>query len=204
MSLRGCLKTECEINLHLKSQIKFLPQDMNSSNFLLQFELNVSEIQRLNKMYFKNIYKNRILLSSCAVLFFFIFFDLNGQHDLVEWIIRSLMLIIFFLIVQYSFVNSICKIIFRLSKSLLKSGNLAHKYKLNFTNSYINIRSPFGNFTHNWSKIEKAILTKDFLFLYVKDRNGYIISISNNRADERKIEELISFVENNVTHVLKV
>lgn len=94
--------------------------------------------------------------------------------------------------------------IFRLIKKVLKSENFANQYKLNFTSTSINICSPLGNFKHKWSKIEKAILTKDFLFLYVKDRNGYIISISNNCAGERNMEELISFVENNVVHVLKV
>lgn len=177
---------------------------MKSSNFSLQFELNVCEIQKLNKMYFKNIYKNRILVSSCIILLFLIFFDLKSNNDLIEWIIRSLALIVFFLIVQYSLINSVSKMIFRLIKKVLKSENFANQYKLNFTSTSINICSPLGNFKHKWSKIEKAILTKDFLFLYVKDRNGYIISISNNCAGERNMEELISFVENNVVHVLKV
>ncbi|SHM84264.1 YcxB family protein [Flavobacterium chilense] len=177
---------------------------MNSSDFSLQFGLNVSEIQKLNKMYFENIYKDRILLASCAVLFFVIFFDLRSEYDLIEWIIRSLALIIFFLMVQYSFVNSVCKIIFRLAKRFLKSERFVNKYRFHFTGSFICIHSPLGDFTHKWSKIEKAILTKDFLFLYFKERNGYIVSISNKGSNKRNMDELISFVENNVIHIIKV
>jgi len=177
---------------------------MNSSDFSLQFELDVSEIQKLNKMYFENIYKDRILLASCAVLLFFIFFDLRGEYDLIEWITRSLALIIFFLLVQYSVVNSVCKIIFRLAKKKLKSERFLNKYRFHFTSSFICVHSPLGDFTHNWSKIEKAILTKDFLFLYFKEKNGYIVSISNKCSNKRNMNELISFVENNVIHVAKV
>ncbi|MFH6936595.1 YcxB family protein [Flavobacterium sp. FlaQc-30] len=176
---------------------------MRTSNFSLQFELNVSEIQKLNEMYFKNIYRNWILLFFGAVLFFLIFLDLSTQDDLVEWVIRSLVLIILFLMIQYSFVNSICEIIFRLAKKL-KSEKGKNKYRISFTDCFIHVYSPFGHFTHKWSKIEKAILTKKFLFLYFKERNGYIISISNKKTNERNIEELISFVENNVIHVVKV
>ncbi|MEZ0182407.1 YcxB family protein [Flavobacterium oncorhynchi] len=176
---------------------------MKISNFSLQFELNVSEIQKLNEMYFKNIYRNWILLFLGIVLFSLIFLDLNIQDDLVEWIIRSLALIIIFLMIQYSFVNSICEIIFRLAKKL-QPEKVKNKYRISFTDCFIYIYSPFGNFTHKWSKIEKAILTKKFLFLYFKERNGYIISISNKKTNERNIEELISFVENNVIHVVKV
>lgn len=177
---------------------------MNLSDFSLEFGLTTSEIQKLNKMYFKHLYKDRILLISVIMLFVLILVSLNNNNDLIEWIIRSLALIICFLIVQYSFVNSICKLTFRLAKRLLKSENFINKYRLNFTNSIICVHSPLGRFTHKWSKIEKAILTKDFFFLYVKERNGYIISISNRCTNKRRIEELVSFVEKNVTHVTKV
>lgn len=61
-----------------------------------------------------------------------------------------------------------------------------------------------GEIVHKWSQIEKAILTKDFFFLYIKDRNRYIISISNKDNNDRKMDELIAFVESNVTRVTKV
>ena len=61
-----------------------------------------------------------------------------------------------------------------------------------------------GEIVHKWSQIEKAILTKDFFFLYIKDRNRYIISISNKDNNDRKMDELIAFVESNVTPVTKV
>jgi hypothetical protein len=61
-----------------------------------------------------------------------------------------------------------------------------------------------GGFSHKWCKIEKAILTKDFFFLYVKEKNGYIISISNKCNNKRKISELVAFMENNVIQVTKV
>jgi hypothetical protein len=155
-------------------------------------------------MYFKHLYKERILLASVIILFLLILFSLNNDNDFIEWIIRSLALIIFFLIIQYSFVNSICKLIFRLAKRSLKSENFINKYRLNFNDSFICVHSPLGRFRHKWSEIEKAILTKDFFFLYVKQRNGYIISISNKCVKGRNIDELISFIEKNVTHVTKV
>jgi hypothetical protein len=177
---------------------------MNISNFSLEFELNTSEIQKLNKMYFKHLYKQRILVTSCIVIFFLIFFDLGSGNDLMEGMIRSVVLIVFFLMVQYSFVNSVYKIICSLAKKLVKSETFINKYRLNCTNSFICVHSPLGAFTHNWTKIEKAILTKDFFFLYVKEKNNYIISISNRNANGRNMDELIAFVENNVTHVTKV
>jgi len=61
-----------------------------------------------------------------------------------------------------------------------------------------------GEFAHKWTQIEKAILTKDFFFLYIKERNGYIISISNKDTETRNMKELIAFVENNVTQITKV
>ncbi|RXM43680.1 hypothetical protein BOW55_18870, partial [Flavobacterium sp. YO12] len=66
------------------------------------------------------------------VLFILIFLDLYIQDDLVEWIIRSLVLIILFLMIQYSFVNSICEIIFRLAKKM-KSEKGKNKYRISFT-----------------------------------------------------------------------
>lgn len=177
---------------------------MNTSNFSLQFELSVSEIRKLNKMYFEHLYKERILVLSCIVVFFLILLDLKDDNDLMEWIIRSLILIIFFLILQYTIVNSVCKIIFGLAKKALKSENFLHKYHLNFTDSDICVHSPLGEFKHKWNKIEKAILTKDFFFLYVRERNGYIISIANKTCDGRNMKELLSFVESNVTHITKV
>jgi hypothetical protein len=141
---------------------------------------------------------------SGIILLFLLVFKLSNENDLIESIISSLVLIIFFLMLQYSFVDSICKIIFRLAKRLLKSENFTNRYRLNFTNSLICVHSPFGGFSHKWCKIEKAILTKDFFFLYVKEKNGYIISISNKCANKRNIGELVSFIEKNITEVTKV
>lgn len=61
-----------------------------------------------------------------------------------------------------------------------------------------------GEIAHRWDQIEKAILTKDFLFLYIKDRNGYIITISNKDENGRNMDQLIAFVESNVTSIKKV
>lgn len=176
---------------------------MNISDFSLEFGLNSSEIQKLNKMYFEHLYKERILLILALAVFVLILINLN-DNDLIDWIIKSLVLIVLFLMFQYTFVNSLSKIIFRLAKRLLKSENFINKYRLNFNNSSICVHSPLGRFTHKWSKIEKAILTKDFFFLYVKERNGYIISISSKATKDRNIEELVSFIEKNVTHITKV
>jgi hypothetical protein len=180
---------------------------MNTSNFSLEFELTVSEIRKLNKMYFKNLYQERVMIISCIILLLLIFFDffnLNDDNDLMEWIIRSLVLIAFFMMVQYSFVNTVCKILFRITKKLLEFDGFISKYKFNFTNSFIYVHSPLGEYAHKWSQIEKAILTKDFFFLYIKERNGYIISISNKCSDSRNMEKLIAFIENNVTQITKV
>ncbi|KQB40111.1 YcxB family protein [Flavobacterium aquidurense] len=180
---------------------------MNTSGFLLEFELNIAEIRKLNKMYFKNLYKEKVTVFLGIVLFLAIFFDffyLNNDTDLVTWLLRNLILIILFFLFQYSFVNVISKTIFQFSKKLLKYNRFSKKYKFNFTNSRICVHSPLGEFVYKWSQIENAILTKDFFFLYVRDRNGYIISISNKANNGRNIHELIDFVENNVTHVTKI
>ncbi|WP_431242055.1 YcxB family protein [Flavobacterium sp. P21] len=109
---------------------------------------------------------------------------------------------IFFLF-QYSFVKTVSDLIFRLIKKLLKFDKFISKYKLNFTNSFIYVRSPIGEVSHKWSHIEKAILTKDFLLLYIKEKNGYIISISNKYNTNRNLGKLIAFVESNGTHITK-
>ena len=179
---------------------------MNATNFSLEFELNKIEVRKLNKMYFKNLYKERVRIFSGILLLFSLLygsFDLDNDADFIVWIIRNLLLIILFLMFQYSFVNTICKLIFRVIKKLLKSDTFIGRYKFNFTNSFIYVQSPLGGFAHKWTKIEKAILTKDFFFLYIKEKNGYIISISNKKED-RNMEKLLAFVETNVTHITKI
>lgn len=179
---------------------------MNTSNLSLIFELNPSEIRKLNKMYFKNVYKERVVILSFMMLLFLMFFDsfsLNDDNEFVQWAIKNVLLVLVFFLFQYSIVDTICKIIFQLTKKLLRFDKFVTKYKFNFTNSSIYVHSPLGEVVHKWNKIEKAILTKDFFFLYVKDRNGYIISISN-KCNDRNMNELITFVENNVTPITKV
>lgn len=179
---------------------------MNATNFSLEFELNMIEVRKLNKMYFKNLYKERVRIFSGVLLLFSLMYDifnLDSNEDFIIWIIRNLILIIFFLMFQYSFVNTIYKLIFRLIKKLLKSDAFIGRYKFNFTNSFIYVHSPLGGFAHKWTQIDKAILTKDFFFLYIKEKNGYIISISNKKED-RNLEKLLTFVENNVTHITKM
>jgi hypothetical protein len=180
---------------------------MNSSPFSLEFELNVIEIQKLNKMYFKHLFKERVTYATVIVLLIAIFFDfftLNTDADLLQWELRNFIFVLLFLMFHYSFVNTICKIIFKLTKKLLKYTNSMGKYKLNFTNSYIYVNSPLGAFAHKWSQIEKAILTKDFFFLYVKDADQHIISISNKHTDGRNMSKLLTFVESNVTEITKI
>lgn len=180
---------------------------MNTSNFSLEFDLNTSEIRKLNKMYFKGIYKKRVLFFLGAFLLVgicFDFFNLNGNNDLIEWSIRNLFIVTLFLLFQYLFVNAICKVIFQFINKLLKFDKFVSKYKFNFTNSFMYVHSPLGEFTHKWCYIEKAILTKDFFFLYFKEKNGSIISISNKCNGSRKMEELLAFIEKNVTHIIKI
>ncbi|MNX85699.1 hypothetical protein D3C86_1175490 [compost metagenome] len=179
---------------------------MDASNFSLEFGLNADEIQKLNKMYFKNLYEERIRFFCGVVLLFSVFYDFydfNDDSDFIIWIIRNLIFVIVFLIFQYSFVNTICKITFQLIKKLLAYDRFVLKYKFNFTNSFIYVHSPLGEFAHKWTQIEKAILTKDFFFLYIKERNGYIISISN-KNHKRNMSELIAYIESNVIQVMKV
>lgn len=180
---------------------------MKTSNFFLEFDLNTSEIRKLNKMYFNNLYKERVIIFSAVMLLlvvFFDFFDLNDDVDYIQWLVRNLILIILFFLFQYSFVSTMSKVVLQFTKKLLKYHKFTDKYKFNFTNSSIYVHSPMGEFVHKWSQIEKAILTKDFFFLYVRGRNGYIISISNKYKSDRKIDELIAFVETNVTHITKI
>ncbi|WP_415780332.1 YcxB family protein [Flavobacterium chungbukense] len=130
--------------------------------------------------------------------------DYTLEIDLFQWLIQSCLLIVFFVIIQFSFVDAISKGVFKLTKRLMKKEKFINRYKLTFNYYNICIRSPLGELTHKWSKIEKVISTKNFLFLYIKERNGYIISISKKDYDCRKIEELLSFVEKNVITIIKV
>lgn len=180
---------------------------MNTSNFCLEFDLNTSEIRKLNKMYFKNLYKEKVIIFSGIILLlavFFDFFDLNDEVDYMQWFVRNLVVIILFFSFRYSLVNTISKVFFQFTKKLLRYNRFSKKYKFNFTSFGIYVHSPLGEFVHKWSQIEKAILTKDFFLLYVRDRNGYIISISNKYKNHNKINELIAFVESNVTHITKI
>ncbi|MBL0738551.1 YcxB family protein [Flavobacterium sp. GN10] len=180
---------------------------MNTTNFLLEFKLNFSEIRKLNKMYFKYLFRERFIYISIffpLIVISFDFASINEDTDLSAWLIRSLALIIFFVAIEYSFINTISKISFQLTKKLLKFERFHSKYKITFTSEEIYVRSPLGELTHKWSKIEKAILTKNFLFLYVKERNNYIISISRKDYNFRKIEELLIFIEKNAIPIVKV
>ncbi|KAF2327874.1 hypothetical protein [Flavobacterium ginsenosidimutans] len=180
---------------------------MNTTNFLLEFELNISEIRKLNKMYFEHLFRDRFIFISLFFLLVLIFFDfayINEDQDISAWLIRSLALIVFFVVIEYSFINTISKIGFQLTKKFLKSDRFHNRYKIRFTSLEIYVKSPLGELIHKWTSIEKAILTKNFLFLYVRGRNNYIISISNKDYDFRKMEELLAFVEKNVTHIIKV
>ena len=180
---------------------------MNAVNFFLEFKLDSNEIQKLNKMYFKDLYKKKVMLFLAvllSVIVLFDFFNLRSDTDFIHWIVGSLVLVLLFLFFYYSIVDVICKMTFRLMKRLMQFDGFTEKYKFSFTNSFICIRSPMGVFTHDWSCIEKAIMTKDFLFLYIKDKNGYIISISNNYNNTRQMKELTSFVNKNVTQIVKI
>lgn len=158
-------------------------------------------------MYFEHLFRERIIFVSIVILVFFIFFDfpiINIEDDFFLWIIRSLAIIVFFVIVENSFVDAVSRITFQLAKKLLKFEKLNSKYKFIFTDSKVSIRLPLGKLTHKWTAIEKAILTKNFLFLYIKEENNYIISISRKDYNCRKMEELLTFVEQNVVHIIKI
>lgn len=182
-------------------------KNMDTASFLLEFQLNFCEIKRLNKMYVKHLFRDRlifILVLSLVSLIFFDFSRIDLTTDLFSWLIRSLVLIVFFVIIEPSFVKTISKIFFQITERLMKFDKFHNNYKLTFTSSAISVKSPLGKLTHKWSKIEKVMLTKNFLFLYIKERNGYIISISKKDYDVRKMEALLNFVEKNVTHIIKV
>lgn len=139
---------------------------MNAPNFSLEMELSVSEVRKLNKMYFKHTYKRKVLKVLCIVLFFLVFFDLIRDIDLFVWIIRSLSQVILFLIFQQAIVSSISKIFFRLVE--IKSNLFINKYRLIFNSSFFCVQSPLGDFQHEWNSIEKAILTKKIFFFIRK------------------------------------
>lgn len=180
---------------------------MDTASFLLEFKLNFCEIKKLNKMYVKHLFRDRLIFILVLSLIFLIFFDftrIDLSVDFFPWMIRSLVLIVFFVVIEPSFVKTISKIFFQITEKLSRFDKFYNNYKFTFTSSTITVKSPFGELTHNWSKIEKAMLTKHFLFLYIKERNSYIISISKKDYDIRKMEDLIDFVEKNVTHIIKV
>jgi hypothetical protein len=180
---------------------------MNATNFSLEFPLNLSEIRRLNKMYFKHSFKERIIFVSILILLFIIFFDLthiNLEEDFFLWLIRSLAIIVFFVIIGNWLIDFVSRMVFQLAERAVKFHTLSSRYRFIFTGSRVCVRFPLGSLTHKWTAIEKAILTKDFLFLYIKEHNNYIISISRKAYDCRKMEELLTFVENNVTRIIKI
>lgn len=177
---------------------------MTSANFLLEFQLNISEIKQLNKMYFKHLFKERIVFCMLTLLTFVVCIDFILETDFLQWLISSLVLVVAFIIIQFFCINTISNMVFQLSKRLLKFDKFHRKYKLIFTYSDICVHSPLGALTHKWTKIEKVISTKDGLFLYVKERNNYIISISKKEYHCRKIEELLAFIESNITTVTKI
>lgn len=180
---------------------------MYNPDFALEFKLNSVEIRKLNKMYFKRIYKERFRFFSFILLFFLIFFDVfdwNDDNDLIRWFSRNLVLILFFILFQCQIVNTLCRSFFKLIRKLMKFKRFLRSYKFNFTNSFIHVYSPLGEVEYKWGEIEKAILTKDFFFLYIKEKKEYVISISNKENEERNIKKLIAFVENNVTKITKI
>lgn len=180
---------------------------MNTTNFSLEFPLNLSEIRKLNKMYFEHLFKQRIIFASVLILLFLVFFDLSDfdpEADFFLWLIRSLAIIVSFVIFENIFVDTLSKIAFQFTKKLLKINKLNNRYRFIFTGSEICIRFPFGCQTHKWTAIERAILTKSFLFLYIKEQNNYIISISRKDFDRRKMEKLLAFVEKNVINIIKI
>ena len=184
-----------------------LPEIMNTSNFSLEFALNSTEIRKLNKMYFKHLFKERIIICSFVLFFLLIvldFFNVNRGIDFVQWLIRSLVLVVFFVYIEYSLAKTICKVIFHLIKKLMKFDKFLSWYRFDFSSSFISVHSPLGLLTHKWSKIEKVILTKNFLYIYIKEKNGYIISISNKDSHDRNIKKLIEFIENDSIYIAKV
>lgn len=177
---------------------------MSAASFSLEFQLNISEVRKLNKMYFKHLLRERIVSFIFAVLMLMILIDYIMESDFLDWLIRSLFLVVFFVIIQFSFIDIISKTIFKWISRILKLDKFPNRCKLSFTYSNICVKSPLGELTHKWSNIEKVISTKNFLFFYVKERNGYIISISKNESNARKLEELLSFVEKHVIQIIKV
>ncbi|MCD0467112.1 hypothetical protein [Flavobacterium sp. ENC] len=180
---------------------------MNTSKFSAEFELNINEIQKLNKMYFKRLYKGRVTFFFVIIMVSFLVYDflnLESQEDFFKFQLRSLVLIVSFFMFQYSFVNATCRLLFKLIRRLIGYSSLFGKYKLNFTSSDIHVNSPLGAFVHKWSQIDKAVLTKDFFFLYVKDKEQHIISISNKFNNNRNMIDLITFVDRHVTQIMKM
>lgn len=177
---------------------------MTAAGFSLEFQMNVSEVKKLNKMYFKHLFRERIVFCLLAALLLMILIEYLIETDFFDWLIKSLFLIVFFVIIQFSFIDVISKTIFNWTKKMMKLDKFPDRYKLAFTYSDICVKSPLGELTHKWSNIEKVISTRDFLFFYIKERNNYIISISKKDSDSRKIEELLSFVEKNVVSIIKV
>ncbi|WP_420842744.1 YcxB family protein [Flavobacterium humidisoli] len=177
---------------------------MRAANFSLEFQLNISEIRKLNKMYFEHLFKERLIYVFFVVALVMLFLDFINEADLFQWFISCLVTLVLLVIIQFFCLDAICRMIFFLTKWLIKYNKFYSRYKLTFTYSDVCVRSPIRELKHKWTKIEKVISTKNFLFLYVKERNAYIISISKKDHNCQQIEELVSFVENHVMHVIKV
>ncbi|MET3027052.1 YcxB family protein [Flavobacterium sp. UW10123] len=177
---------------------------MTASNFSLELQLNISEIRKLNKMYFEHLFKEWFVYVLFIVALVLAAFEFVREADFFQWLISCLLTFVFLVVIQFFFADTISRAIFCLAKRFVKYKQFYNRYKLTFSYSDICVKSPLGELKHKWTKIEKVISTKNFLFLYVQEKNAYIISISKKDHNRQEIEELLSFVENHVMHIIKV
>ncbi|RYJ37645.1 hypothetical protein NU08_3419 [Flavobacterium anhuiense] len=177
---------------------------MPASNFSLELQLNISEIRKLNKMYFEHLFKEWIVYVLFIVALVTATLEFVREADFFQWLISCLLTLVLLVVIQFFFVDVISRTILGLAKRLIMYHQFYNRYKLTFTYFDISIQSPLGELKHKWTKIEKVISTKKSLFLYVKEKNTYIISISKKDHNCQEIEKLLSFVENHVMNVIKV
>lgn len=72
---------------------------MSTSSFYMQFELNTGEIRKLNKMYFKSLFSEWIIVFLVIIFLLAVFCDffyLNNDIDYIKWLVRNLIVIILF------------------------------------------------------------------------------------------------------------
>ncbi|WP_228427614.1 YcxB family protein [Apibacter raozihei] len=77
-------------------------------------------------------------------------------------------------------------------KQINSNIEFTEKIKYNFTNENINIDGETFSQIIYWREIKQIKKTQNWIFIFLKDKTIYIISIKNNTAQYSELENIIS------------